>query len=123
MPRKEWEKELPLGVADILSEHRDSTTSECLKFLKREKVDVVTPITDIRSTAKKYSKKFKVPVKVSEEAFKDHPYADALHRYRRGKSTIYLHPILAYYPEKYVEGCIEHEIDHMKVERKWEGVL
>lgn len=123
MARKEWEKDLPLGVADILSENRDSTTSKCLKELKGEGIDIVTPITDIRGIAKKYSKRFKVPIKVSEEAFRDHPYADAMHRYKKGKSTIYLHPLLQYYPEKYVVGTIEHEIDHMKVERKWEEAL
>ena len=123
MVRKEWEKDLPIGVADALTEHREDATSEILKFLKREKLDVVTPMTDVRGIAKKYSKKFKVPIRVSEEAFKEHPYADALYRYRKGKSVIYLHPILAYYPEKYIVGCIEHEWDHAKVEREWEEVL
>ena len=123
MKRKEWHKDLPIGVADILNETKDETTSKSLVILRREDIDIVTPITDIRSLAKKYSKKFKVPIRVSKEAFKDYPYADALHQYKKGKSTIYLHPILQYYPEKYIRGCIEHEVDHMKVERKWEGVL
>lgn len=121
--RKEWEKDLPLGVADALSESKDKDTSEALKFLKREKVDVVTPITDIRSIAKGYSKRSKIPVRVSEKAFEGLPFADAFHKYRKGKSTIYLHPILQYYPEKYVRGTIEHELDHAGVERKWAKVL
>lgn len=123
MDRKEWEKDLPIGVADVLSDTRKETTSKTLKELRGEKIRVVTPMTDIRSIAKKYSKKHKVPIKVSEEAFEDHPYADALHIYRRGKSTLYLHPVLAYYPEKYIKGCIEHELDHAQVEKKWEGIL
>lgn len=121
--RKEWEKDLPIGVADALNENKESTTSECLRFLKREEIDVVTPLTDIRDIAKRFSKRYKIPVRVSEDAFKDYPHADAMHRYRRGKSVIYLHPILKYYPEKYIKGVVEHEIDHAKVERKWEDIL
>lgn len=123
MVRKEWEKKVPLEIVDVFNECGGKTSSKTLSELRKSGVGKLTPLTHIRSIAKGYSRKYKIPITVSEEAFKDNPWADGLHRYTKGKSKIYLHPILQYYPEKYVRGVIEHELDHAKVEEKWEEVL
>ena len=120
---KEWEKEIPLGVAEVLRETKSETTSKSLKMLGKADLKVVTPLDEIRKVARKYSRRHKVPIRISEEVFKDHPGSDALHVYSRGKSVIYLHPILKYYGPTYIKGVIEHEIDHMEVEQKWEKTL
>lgn len=123
--RKEWEKDMPLGVADVLREFCDKkSTKGVLRELEKADLDVVTPLSEIRRVAKSYSKRFRVPIKIDGKYMdKEHPGADAAHVYRKGKSTIFLHPILKYYTPEYVKGVIEHEIDHMKVEQKWEKTL
>ena len=123
--RKEWEKEVPIGIADALGENKDRSSSECLRILEKEDLKVLTPVGRIREIARSYSKKHKIPVRINEGFFKkmDYPHADAIHSYYKGKSVIYLHPILKYYPEKYIRGCIEHELDHARVEQKWEEIL
>lgn len=121
---KEWEKDVPLGIVNTLNtECKGATTTRCLEILEGEDLDTLTSTTRIRGIAKGYSKRHRVPIRISKEFFKDHPYADAVHTYRKGKSVIYLHPLLKYYPEEYIRGTIEHEIDHMKVEKKWEDIL
>ncbi len=120
---REWEKEIPVAVVEVLREERGEASSVSLRVLREADVEVVTPIGEIRRIANRYSRRYKVPIRISEEIFKDHPDADALHVYARGKSVIYLHPILKYYGPTYIEGVIEHEIDHMKVEKKWEKIL
>ena len=120
---KEWEREIPVAVAEVLREERSETTSVSLGALKAAELKVVTPIGEIRRIANRYSRRYRVPIRISEGMFRDHPGADALHVYARGKSVIYLHPILKYYGPTYIEGVIEHEIDHMMVEKKWEKIL
>ena len=121
---KAWERDLPVGMADTLGKYKNKPSSQALRDLRREeRAGVVTSLAEIRNLAKLYSRRFKVPVRISESAFKDNPHADALHVLKGGRSTIYLHPILVYYPESYIRGAIEHELDHMNVERKWEGIL
>lgn len=120
---KEWEKEVPLGIVRSLGATRGKSSTRSVDVLEREECPTMTSIGRIREIAKKYSKRYGVPIKISEEPFREHPHADAIHQYWKGKSTIYLHPILKYYPESYIEGCIEHEIDHREVERKWEDIL
>ena len=34
------------------------------------------------------------------------------------KHTVYLHPVLAYFPERYAKDVIGHEMDHLEVDRK-----
>lgn len=121
---KEWEKDVPLGIAAVLNEYAKSTTAKTFDGLEGADLSVVTPLSEIRSIARRYSKRYHVPIRINEKFMEDeHPGADAVHVYRKGKSVIYLHPILKYYPEKYVKGVIEHEIDHKGVEDKWEKVL
>lgn len=121
---KEWEKGIPLGVAEVLNKIAGKSTKRGFGMLERADLDAVTPMSEIRSIAKRYSKKYHVPIKIDAKRIEEeHPGADAVHAYRDGKSVIYLHPILKYYSPEYVKGVIEHEIDHMKVEEKWEKTL
>ena len=85
-----------------------------------------TPIGQIKAMARRYSKKFKVPIVISakkvEEAFED---AEAMYSYRytrKGRivGTIYLHPNLKHTSSEHVDSTILHEIAHMKVEKDWE---
>ena len=122
---KEWEKGITLGVAETLNENRGLSTSKAYGKLKRTGLDTITPISKVRQIAKRFSRKYRIPIilDISEKHFKEHPEADALHHWEGGKSTIYLHPILQYYTPRYIEGVIEHEIDHARVEEKWEEKL
>ena len=120
---KEWEKEIPIEVARVLRKSKGETASEGLRMLKTADLKVVTPLSEVRRIASRYSRRYKVPIRISEEIFKDYPWEDALHVFAGGKSVIYLHPILRYYGPTYIKGVIEHEIDHMKVEKRWEEIL
>jgi len=125
---KEWEKEIPFGVGVALNNLSEKDSSEILKGMKKYDLKIVTSLGKIREIARKYSKRYKIPIKIDEEKFDTHPNADAFHSYSYGngdevKGVIYLHPILQYYPEIYIKGVIEHEIDHSKVEKKWSKVL
>ena len=120
---KEWEKEVPLGIAVALRETKDKTVNRAVVMLEKREVPEMTSISRIREIARGYSRRYKVPIRISSKPFREHPESDAIHRYEKGRSTIYLHPILQYYPERYIRGTIEHEIDHMHVEQKWEGEL
>ena len=121
---KEWEKSMPIGVTNVLNECRKEPTSKIFAVLQKEDLDVVTPISEIRRIARSYSKRYHVPIKIDEGYMeKSHPDADAVHVYRKGKSTILLHPILQYYTPEYIKGVIEHELDHRKIELKWEKFL
>lgn len=88
--------------------------------------EVMTPLSEIRRMARRYSKKYGVAIKVSAKMVEElGPEAEALYYYRynrRGKvvGTIYLHPDLQYEPRAHVDSTIRHEIAHMQVERKWE---
>ena len=120
---KEWEKKVPLGICRAFSKLEGSTSSDALKGIERYDLEPMTSLSRTREIARKYSKRHKVPIKLDEEKFDNHPYSDGFHSYRGGKSYIYLHPILQYYPESYIKGVIEHELDHRKVELKWESTL
>ncbi len=125
-----WEKEVPLGVAEGLRKFGKESSSSMLEKLGKEKVGIETPIGEVRKIAKSYSKRYKVPVRVTridDDIWESNPYADAVHSYCRTngkiKSIIYLHPVLQYYPKSYIKGVIEHELDHRKVEVEWERKL
>lgn len=120
---KEWEKDMPLEVAAALCDRRDLPTAKTFSQLEKEDMQVVTPISEIKRMARVYSKRHKVSIRIDEREFKSHPFADSLEVRYKGKSVIYLHPILKYYTPEYIKGVIEHEIDHMKVEEKWEKEL
>jgi len=118
-----WERDLPVVVADFLRKHGRDTTQEAFDALRVKGVSRVTSMSDLKLIAKVYSRKYRIPIRVSEEPFRDQPNADALYVYKGRKGVIYLHPILTYYPERYIVGAIEHEIEHHNIERKWEQIL
>lgn len=126
---KEWQRELPPEVAEVLSRGHKYDTDKAYSSLRSEQVGVVTPIVKMRSLAKFYSRKYKVPIKISAKAFTNEPTdTEAMFSYNLGRDgsirgIVYLHPILQFYPEKYVRGVILHELDHCAVERKWEKIL
>ncbi len=121
---REWEKGMPIGIANVLNRTAGKDTRVAFKALEKAELDTITSLSEIRAIARRYSKRFKVPIVVDAEFIdREHPGADGVHAYRKGKSKIYLHPILKYYTRPYIEGVIEHEIDHMKVEQKWEDIL
>lgn len=121
---RDWEKNMTLGVAEVLNENAKESTKATFRVLKKEKLDIITPISEIKKIARRYSKKHHVPIRINKERIeKNHPGADAIHSYGNGKSVIYLHPILQYYTPEYIKAVIEHELDHRKVEMDWEGKL
>lgn len=121
---REWEKDLPLGVAEALNKSLSKGTAKAFKKLEDSDLKVVTPLSEIRKIARRYSKRYHVPIRINAEYIEEHnPGADAVHSYYKGKSAIYLHPILKYYTIPYIKGVIEHELDHKRVEEKWEKVL
>ncbi len=120
---KEWEKGMSLGVTEVLNKSKSLSSSKTLDELESADLKLETPLGKIRDIARRYSKRHKVPIRISEEAFKDYPGADAIYLWDGRKSTVYLHPLLKYYTESYIKSVIEHEIDHMKVEKKWDKIL
>lgn len=124
MKKIEWEKEVPIVVAEFLKRYNNSTTGETLKAIRVSDVKPITSVSEIREIAKRYAKRFGIPIRISERPFDALPYADACYEYRgSGKAVIYLHPILVYYPKSYIVGAIEHELEHADVESRWEDIL
>ena len=124
MEKIHWEKEVPIVVAEFLKRHNNSTTGETFSAIRVSDVRPLTPISEIRRIAKMYAKKSGIPIRISEKPFEALPYADACYEYRGPrKATIYLHPILAYYPRSYIIGAVEHELEHADVELRWEDIL
>lgn len=89
--------------------------------------EVLTPLSQIRRMARRYSEKYGVPIKISASVIDDEfgGDAEALYNYRynrKGKvvGTIYLHPDLQYESRAHVDSTIRHEIQHFRVEQKWE---
>jgi len=123
MDKIKWEEEVPLNVAEFLRRHRKDSSQVTFEGLRARSIRVVTPLPRLRKIARSYSRRYKIPVRISEKAFGDLPHADACYKYGRGKAIVYLHPVLTYYPESYIQGAIEHELDHARVEEKWEDVL
>jgi hypothetical protein len=91
--------------------------------------EVVTSLGEIRQMARRYSRKYGVPIRVSAEKVDEAGEGtDATYHYRysrKGKvvGTIYLHPNLQYESRAYVDSTIRHEIQHFRVEQKWEDRL
>ena len=124
MPKIEWEKEVPVVVAEFLKRYRKSDNQETYRALRSSSIRPLTPMSEIRKLVKRYSKKGSMPIRVSFRAFEDSPDYDAFYTYKGpGRGTIYLHPILVYYPKSYVEGVIQHELEHADVEYRWEDIL
>lgn len=123
MDKIRWEEDVPLVVAEFLRRHRKDSSQITFEELKASRVGVVTPLPRLREIARAYSRRYKIPVRISERAFADLPHADACYKYGGGKAIVYLHPLLTYYPEAYIQGAIEHELDHARVEERWEGIL
>lgn len=124
---KRWEEDMPDDVWEVRRKGRKLDNTALWQELRRE-VGVVTPMSEIRALARKYSDKYNVPIKVSADAFEAMPDADAMYNYHYNKAgkvvgTIYLHPVLQYYPWRYVDGVIRHELGHYAVEVKWEDKL
>ena len=97
--------------------------------MRAEHREVVTPIREVRRLARRYSLKYGVPIRISATAVDEvGPDTDAIYHYRYGRNgkvigTIYLHPNLQYESRAYVDSTIRHEIQHLRVEKKWEGRL
>ena len=95
----------------------------------REYREVLTPIPEIKRMARRYSLKYHVPIRISAEAVEElGPDVEALYNYhynKKGKvvGTIYLHPDLQYDSRAHVDSTIRHEIQHFRVEQKWEDRL
>lgn len=90
--------------------------------------EVQTPIREIRRLARRYSLKYGVPIRVSVRAFDEMPDTEGMYHYyynRKGKvvGTIYLHPDLQYESRAHVDSTIRHEIQHYRVEQRWEDRL
>jgi HSP90 family molecular chaperone len=129
MTRIKWEDEATDEFLEALHEYRNSTSGEMYDSLREKGLTPVTSRRRIRQLAVKYSKRFNIPIKISAKAI-DRDAEDALATYnyhydKQGKlrATIYVHPVLGYYPETFVRGVIEHEIDHMHVEKRWSKIL
>ena len=99
--------------------------------MKREqRREIITPMSEIRRMARRYSQKYGVPIRISASMIDDEfgGDAEALYHYhynKKGKvvGTIYLHPSLQYESRAHVDSTIRHEISHFNVERKWEDRL
>ena len=73
----------------------------------------------VREIAREYSDRYDVPIRVSEKAFRDEDVTDAfLYAPDGGKFVVYLHPIISYYDEENIRATIEHELEHLVLERK-----
>ena len=121
-----WEKEVPIEVAEGLRKYGRNTSSNLLERLEGELLRPLTSTAELRGIARSYGKRYKVPIKVTsgdDDIWDSHPHVDAVHSYGNGKSVIYLHPVLKYYPKSYIRGVILHELDHREVERRWEKIL
>ena len=77
------------------------------------------PLGRVREIAREYSSRYNVPIRVSGRAFSDEDITDAfLYAPGGGKYVIYLHPIVSYYSEEEIRASIEHELEHLVLERK-----
>lgn len=122
---KGYFRKLPKDVHDVLAEagERKLSTTATYKYLKKKKVKVVTPISEIRKLAKKASKKDCPVVINNKQIDRYYPKADGLAReFYNNKYKVELHPILKYNPKSYIKDVIHHELDHVKVFRKRNGV-
>ena len=123
-----WQKDVPEEVQAVIRHNNGRDTVDTYRDLQRE-VAPLTSLRVIRSLARKYSKKYHVPIRISASAVEeDVPDGEAMFRYHydnKGRivGQIFLHPVLQYYPASYVEGVILHELDHLEVERRWSKVL
>jgi len=94
------------------------TTAGACKTLSKE-MYAYTSLGRLRQISKEYSKKYRVPIKISSKAFREEDYTDAYMKpLGRGKFVIYLHPIMEYYKEEDIRSAIEHELEHLLLERK-----
>lgn len=124
----DWSEEVPEEVTAVIR-HNHGKDSNTTYTALRQEASPVTSLSTIRKLARKYSKKYHVPIRVSAKAVEeDVPDGEAMYRYHYGRTgqvigVIYLHPLLQYYPEAYVEGVILHEVDHMEVEKRWSQIL
>lgn len=128
MERIEWRSEQAADVAETMRTSKARSNNELYIELKRTCKPTIS-IKGLRAIAARYSKKAKVPIRISaravEAAYDD---ADAMYSYHynaHGKvvGVIYLHPILIYYPVSYIKAVIEHELDHMGVEQRWSEIF
>lgn len=112
-------RELPKDVREALAETRDMTSSEALEHLGGTRG--VLAQGEFRDLMNKLSRRYKVPIKISAQAFRRYGVeeADAFAAAPRGKYVIYVHPILRYYPEKHIGEVVEHELDHIKVMKRY----
>ncbi len=116
-------KGLPKDVREALGQTRGmKSSSEQLRYLKSRGLKPVTSLTVIRKMAKKSSQRHKVPIKISKYIGKgEDAMAEGLATFRTktGKASIVLHPSLQYRTKKHAKSVLEHELDHIKVYRKW----
>ena len=84
----------------------------------REKLYAYTSLSRVRQIAKEYSGKYKVPIRISRKAFRETDTTDAYLVGDAPNFVIYLHPIVQYYKESDIRDSIEHELEHLQLERK-----
>jgi len=93
----------------------------------KERREVITPIPEIKRMARRYSQKYGVPIRISASIIDDEfgGDAEALYNYhynKKGKvvGTIYLHSDLQYTDRAHIDSTVRHEIQHFRIEQKWE---
>lgn len=126
----DWRK-IPEDVKVIWgkTQHLGSTTR--LKVLKQNKATIVTPLKDIRQIANAYAKRNKVKITIStnKNIFGKRPGVAAKHGLMHSDAAsvpynrIYLHPILQYSSKGYIRNMLDHEIDHVIVDRREKASL
>jgi hypothetical protein len=118
-------RQVPKPTLAALSKTARLSNDKAYLKMGEMKVPIVTPHKRVSQLAKRAVRRNNVSVHISSFPRK-HSRADGLATRSwewdadgvRYNEKVYLHPILKYYPEKYVKDVIDHELDHVKVDRK-----
>lgn len=121
----DW-REIPKDVKDIWAKTGRLGSTARLSVLKRNRATVVTPLSDVRKIANTYAKRNKVKVIISKNkniwgrrpaigSKKSIMHSDAC---AIPYDRVYLHPIIQYSSKKYIRNVLDHEMDHVKVNRR-----
>lgn len=113
-------RDIPRELRDILSETEDMSSSEALVFIEDTGVQSPVSYPEFREILRGFSKRYKVPVKVSKAAFEHYGVdsAEAFAAAPHGKYMIYVHPILRYNALGHIQEVLLHELDHIKVMKR-----
>lgn len=121
---REYFSKLPKDTHDALADTEGMSTNKAYEYLENKKVTIVTPYNQVRKIIDKKSNAHKVPIIMSTsfpEKYK-HKNADGVAvEELNGNCKIYIHPIIKYRYNKYIDDLIEHENDHVRVFKKRQG--